>query len=114
MEITSDILVAQIERPERIVINKGSLNGIKEHMRFLVYEEGEEIFDPITKESLGILEKPKGRYKVYNLQERLTILSCEKTQNNQLVFAVNPSYEIAEERRLLKSIVVGDKVKLIK
>jgi hypothetical protein len=97
----------------QIVINKGTQDGINAYMRFLVYEEGKEIFDPTTKESLGVLEIPKGTFKVLNIQDKMTVLiSILKKENKIASFQVFTS-EIDPERELLKTIQIGDKVKVV-
>lgn len=77
--MTSDIFparVVQILDDGRIAINRGIEHGIYKGQTFLVYELGEEIFDPETKESLGILEITKGKGEVDHVQEKMaTIIS---------------------------------------
>jgi len=110
-----DLRVASKIEVDKIVINKGKNDGIEESMRFLVYKDGDEIFDPVTKKSLGILENPKGTFRILHVQDTMTILLSElkKPSNFALNFA-SPFGEIDVERELLKSIKVGDKVKIIK
>lgn len=76
-EIIEKYYVAKIIDDYTIVINKGSKNGVKEGQRFLIYEIGEEIFDPVTKESLGKLEIVKGTGKVAHLQENMATISSD-------------------------------------
>ena len=45
--------VAAIKGDYAIIINKGYEDGVEEDMRFLIYEEGDEIKDPDTNESPG-------------------------------------------------------------
>lgn len=109
-----EIRVASIMEVDKIVINKGKNDGIEGNMRFLVYKEGHEIIDPETNKSLGILENPKGTFKVLHVQDTMTILLSELKRPS--IFAVNfapPFGEIDVERELLKSIKIGDKVKII-
>jgi len=61
-----------------IVINQGETENVKIGDLFLIYEIGEELFDPDTKESLGNLEIVKGKGKVVHTQEKIsTIESIE-------------------------------------
>jgi translation initiation factor 2 gamma subunit (eIF-2gamma) len=61
-----------------IVINQGETDNVKIGDLFLVYEIGEELYDPDTKESLGKLEIVKGKGKVVHAQEKIsTIESIE-------------------------------------
>lgn len=63
----------------KIVINKGEKDSVKLGDLCLVYENGEELFDPDTNESLGILEIVKGKGKVIHVQENIsTIESIEE------------------------------------
>ena len=63
--------VAKILNEFQLVLNVGEKQGVKKGMMFVVYEEGEEIKDPKTGESLGKLEIVKGEIKVSHVQETL-------------------------------------------
>jgi hypothetical protein len=108
-----DIRVAKILEVDKIVINKGKNDSIDEHMEFLVYEEGEEILDPVSGESLGVLENPKGAFKAIHIQDNMSILLSKTKRPNKIAvsFAVF-SGEVDAERDLLKNIKIGDKVKI--
>lgn len=67
--VKHDGLVAQIIDYRKIVLNKGAQNGISEGDKFVVFSLGEEVHDPRTGESLGILEEIKGKGKVIHVQE---------------------------------------------
>lgn len=97
----------------QIVINKGEENEINSYMRFLVYEEGEEVFDPKTKESLGVLEIPKGTFKVLHIQEKMSVLISTLKKDNKITSFHAFTSGIDPEKELLKSIRIGDKVKVI-
>lgn len=58
----------------KVVVNIGYIDGLKKDMRFIIYEEGEEITDPETGESLGRLEIVKAKIKPLHVQERITIM----------------------------------------
>ena len=113
MNKVMDIRVAQILEEDKIVINKGFDDGIQEYMEFLVYSEGEEIFDPISKESLGKLENPKGVFKPMHTQNKMTILISKIARQKNPFAQVLLNYQIDAERDIMKSIKVGDKVKVI-
>ena len=109
-----DIRVAAIIEVDKIVINKGKIDGIEENMRFLVYKEGDEIIDPISKKSLGLLENPKGTFKALHVQENMTILISELKRPNRFALSfASPFAEVDIERELLQSIKIGDKVKIL-
>ncbi|MBL7710949.1 MAG: hypothetical protein JNL13_00725 [Chitinophagaceae bacterium] len=107
-----DIRVVAILETDKIVINKGSKDGIFEGMEFLVYNEGSEILDPITKENLGALENPKGRFKIIHIQERITTLLSKTKRPNKVASVLFMYSDIDAERDLLTSIRIGDKVKI--
>jgi len=67
----------------KIVIDKGCADGVTKENRFLVYRLGDELFDPDTKESLGILEIVCGEGKPDHIQERLTTLHTSKQQTRR-------------------------------
>lgn len=62
-----------------VVINRGLTSGVREGMRYLIYNLGDEIRDPETNEPLGTLEIVCGIGVVRHVQEKLsTIVSCKK------------------------------------
>lgn len=72
-----DIKVAKIIDEYTLVLNKGGRDGIKVGQRFLIYSIGDEILDPDTKESLGILEIVKGTGRVIHLQEKMATIGSD-------------------------------------
>ena len=112
----------------KVVINKGAEDGIKEGYKFLVYSLGDEIYDPDTKESLGILEIVKGYGKATHVQNRMTTIeSCKVTKkpstkkvvknNNPILAMVGSSETITyDENTILEpfeSPEVGDCAKYV-
>lgn len=67
----------------RLVINKGSDDGITANNQFLIYHLGEELFDPDTKQSLGILELVCGEGKPEHIQPHMTTLVTSKREARQ-------------------------------
>ncbi len=113
MKKALDVRVAQILEVDKIVINIGSDDNVIHNDRFLVYDEGVEIIDPTSGDSLGKLENPKGFFKVLHIQQKMSTLISElnRPKRSTLMF---PSFlEVDTERDLLSSIKVGDKVKFI-
>ncbi|PAM93481.1 hypothetical protein B4N84_18235 [Flavobacterium sp. IR1] len=108
-----DIRVATILESDKIVINKGENDGIDKLMEFLIYDEGEEIFDPITKKSLGKLENPKGTFKAIHIQENMSILLSKTKRPNKTLANLIIFSDVDAEIDLLKSIEIGDKVKIL-
>jgi hypothetical protein len=107
----SNITVADKIEDFRIVINKGLKDNIESYMRFLVYQEGSEIFDPHTKKSLGKLEIPKGFFKVQHIQENMTTLVSELRREKNIIAVFQSDVDV--EKDLLKRIQIGDKVKIV-
>ena len=64
--------IAQILSPTRFVLAAGKEQDVKEGMEFIIYELGDPVYDPETKESLGELELHKGRLKIIHVQDRLS------------------------------------------
>ena len=74
--------VAKVINDFRLVINKGSIDDIRQDQRMLVYAlSNEEIKDPNTGESLGFLEKYKGTGKVIQVLEKMSIIESDRKKN---------------------------------
>jgi myosin-crossreactive antigen len=71
--------VIKIVDEYKIAINKGSIDGVNKNNKFIIFKKGEELFDPDTEESLGFLEIPKLKMKVFNIQEKMTLLESDET-----------------------------------
>jgi hypothetical protein len=69
--------IAQILDNYRVVLNKGSRDGVTAGMRFVIFQEGDDIIDPETKQSLGKLEIVKGAVTAEHVQESLTVAVTE-------------------------------------
>jgi hypothetical protein len=75
------VRVAHVLNSSEAVINKGSLDGITVGQTFLFFNEGPDVQDPVTKESLGQVEVLRGRGRVTHLQDRIaTVRSIETTR----------------------------------
>ncbi len=71
--------VARILNTRELVINVGANSGVVVGMYFDVLDpKGEDIKDPVTREVLGSLERPKVRVKVISVKERLSVASTYK------------------------------------
>ncbi len=75
--------VAHIVDETRVILNIGEKQGVKLNQIFLIYQEGDEVFDPDTKESLGKVELPKGRVVVEHVQEKMAIAATEKKAQDE-------------------------------
>ena len=80
MRIGDEGKVVKVLSECKLVINRGSDDGVRESDRFLVYALGDELFDPDTKESLGRLEVVRGEGKPTHIQSRMTTLEPSRTQ----------------------------------
>ena len=71
--------VAKVIDPYKLVINRGSIDGIRESQRMLVYSiDNEEIKDPDTGKSLGFLELVRGTGRIISVQEEISILESDQ------------------------------------
>lgn len=58
----------------KLVINRGSNDGVTMGDRYLIYRLGEQMFDPDTHEDLGTLEIVCGEGKPEHIQEKFTTI----------------------------------------
>jgi len=71
--------IIRILDPYKVVINKGSREGIKVGQRFLIYAETDELLqDPVTLEGLGNLEIARGTGKAVYVQEKWASIKSDK------------------------------------
>jgi len=83
MEKMIEAKVIKIIDDYEIVINKGSEDGIFGTQKFLVYNLGDELFDPDTKEKLGRLEMICGKAEVKHIQPKMTTLISDDYEYNK-------------------------------
>ena len=69
--VEHDALVAEILDRWKVVLNKGSKDGVSDGDKFVVFGLGGEIHDPKTGESLGKLEEIKGKGKAIHVQDHM-------------------------------------------
>ncbi len=73
--------VASILSPYQLVLSIGVQDGVSADMTFVIFEEGDEILDPDSGESIGRLEMVKGEVRVTHVQATLTLVeSLRKPQ----------------------------------
>ena len=68
-----------------VIIDVGTNEGVKRGMKFIIYEEGDEIKDPTSNNSLGRLELVKGTVEVEHVQTNFSLTSS-LTQNYKDLF----------------------------
>lgn len=74
--------VLKILDPYRVVVDIGRDKGITFEMRFIIYELGEEIFDPDTGELLDRLEIIKHQLRVSQIQEKFSVMRSDETERD--------------------------------
>ena len=78
--------VVEVISRQRVVINRGSTDGVRVGEKFLIYElSPKEIIDPSTKESLGRIEYVKGTGIAIHVQSNLTTIEAETKIVNERV-----------------------------
>jgi len=65
--------IVRIPSGHEVVINKGRSDGVNYDMEFVIYEEGDPVIDPETREVLDRLEIVKNRVYVTHLQSHICI-----------------------------------------
>lgn len=122
--------IAKIVDESTFLINVGLKEGVQNGMRFVVFDEGEEVTDPDTGEVLGVWEILKGELEVVNAQERLSMVQTPvrkvETPNTLSAMMVEASKGSKGERERLsvdrtqmsgrpapKPISVGDPVRSV-
>jgi len=117
LEMFLNPVIAKILDSYNLVINKGSIDNIKEGDRFLVYEITEDIVDPVTKQSLGPLELSKGTGEVVYVFDRKAIIRSDRMRGVGLAIgASKDEIENEPEKYLLpfKKPKEGDIAKPVK
>ena len=104
--------VASVVDQFRVVINLGSLDGVKTSQRYVIYNIGEEIFDPDTHESLGRLELVKGRGAVIHVQDRMATLQTIDSKKVENSYLLSLS-KVREEPQAFIDAKIGDFARLI-
>lgn len=82
IDVRHDAVVAKaLNNERRVVLNKGSNDGIQKGDDFIVFGSGNEIVDPSTGISLGILEEIKGKGRVIHVQEKMCTIETYEYDN---------------------------------
>ena len=71
--------VALILDEQRLVINIGMERGVSVGDRFVIFEDGQEIDDPNSQQSLGRLELVKAQVEAVHVQEKMSLVMPTKT-----------------------------------
>lgn len=111
-KVSTDIRVAKLLDQRKFVLNQGRNVGISVGQRFIVYELGEDIVDPVTGEDLGALELSKGRGVIIHSQERMSVLELDKIKTSSKPLSeIMSSLSGLEEQAESAEINVGDYAK---
>ncbi|NPV91960.1 MAG: hypothetical protein HPY50_14435 [Firmicutes bacterium] len=76
--------VIKIISDTQLVVNAGSKNNIKRNDELIVYDQGEELYDPDTGESLGTLDTVKCYLLVQDVFEKMCICVNKETRLNDM------------------------------
>lgn len=71
--------IIKILDDQRLIANRGSVDGWARGDLLVIYEEGEEIKDPTSGASFGKLELVKAEVEAVHVQERLSVLMSRKS-----------------------------------
>lgn len=94
----------------RVVINLGK-DKVKKGQKFIIYDEGEQVTDPDTKESLGKLEILKATVEIEHIQDRFSIAVSEGHTVTKRVYAPPWQYSWASSLFGTTSEVVSEEVR---
>ena len=85
-----------------VVVNLGASHGVHEGTRFVIFQLGEDLVDPDTKQSLGRLELVRGRGEARHVQDRMSTIRSIETKRalrdrvQKSPLAILPSVETVE------------------
>lgn len=89
--------VVKINDEFTVVINRGSIHGIKKGDNFLIYGlSKDEIIDPETGDSLGYLEIVRGTGTVIHVQEKLATVETNRRSKTKRTITRKPSWAFNE------------------
>ncbi|WBQ14828.1 hypothetical protein [Sphingobium yanoikuyae] len=121
LPIGDAIMAAQYEEEIlEVVISAGADHGVTEEMRFVIYEEGDELFDPVNQQSLGRFEIVKGQARVVHLQDKMSKIRSSSTKrvlrnpmgfSNALVKVSSSQSEYKVVAVPFRGVKIGDKVR---
>lgn len=110
--------VVDIINDEMVVINRGSIHGIKIGQEFMIYSLSDEIIkDPSDGQALGYLEFPKGTGEVINVQEKMsTIKTNMEEEKSRLIYrdpfgGFREEIKVAYKKMPFDDPEIGDKAK---
>lgn len=72
--------VLKVLSPFKVLISLGGQHGVERGMKFIIYEEGEMIYDPKSRKPIEKLELVKGEVEVTHVQKRMSTAASFKTE----------------------------------
>nr|VFJ47804.1 MAG: hypothetical protein BECKFM1743A_GA0114220_1005114 [Candidatus Kentron sp. FM]VFJ48835.1 MAG: hypothetical protein BECKFM1743C_GA0114222_100642 [Candidatus Kentron sp. FM]VFK15419.1 MAG: hypothetical protein BECKFM1743B_GA0114221_103694 [Candidatus Kentron sp. FM] len=104
--------VAQVVDDFRVIIDAGRNEGVDIGQHFLLYDIGDEVIVPQTRENLGRLELVKGTGRITQVQDKMATLETAEHKKG-FVMRVNEIPEVSQGKRPFESPAVDDRVRLI-
>jgi hypothetical protein len=120
--------IARIVSDKEVILNVGLEDDVKKDMKFVIYSEGDHIFDPDTGEDLGAIETIKGRIVISHVMEKMSraitdtyqvriedsmylLLTATRTQTKRYTLEVNENELLPIKEDL--TVKVGDNIRSI-
>lgn len=72
--------VLKVLSPYKVLINLGRQHGVGKGMKFIIYEEGDMIYDPKSGKPVEKLELVKGEVEVVHVQEKMSAAASFETE----------------------------------
>ena len=83
--------IARIVSDTEVILSVGADDEVKEGMEFVIFQEGDHVYDPDTQEDLGAIEILKGRVKVAHVMPKMSLARTLTYQVYQPSFATSIS-----------------------
>ncbi len=98
-----------LEDPTKLVINKGSADGVKRDQRFLVYAlSDDDIIDPVKGDNLGRLEIVRGTGRAVHVQERMTTIQSDRKGKGRTIRRNSPFSRVALGLASYEEVIVPE------
>ena len=98
--MTSSFIIVKIIDEYRVVVNAGSNYSVREDDIFEVYQPGQEITDPETGESLGMLDYVKAKLRVVDVFPKMCVCENRDTKQKSLLMPLSQNWTYEEKMPL--------------
>ena len=98
--MTSSFRIVKIIDEYRVVVNAGSNYSVREDDIFEVYQPGQEITDPETGESLGMLDYVKAKLRVVDVFPKMCVCENRDTKQKSLLMPLSQNWTYEEKMPL--------------